>query len=263
MKNGNSRLHLEYASLYSAPANQTVNPYTIKPGTEIIEILTGGRVIFTTPDGREELFGRGTIFWHIAGETTIHRFPPGEPYRCLAVLFRVPDDQPRKIPRVSHWPGDFDLDEVVTQAMRRSHDETIDRELWGDFFYRKLQWIAYTGNRRTSANTLPTPLLRATAAVKNARDSAFDVGAMAAAANISEAYLYALFKRHLNTSPHRYILNFRLRLARTRLADSDGGIKEIAEEAGFENLESFYRAFRRAVGMTPGEYRRSQQRPNY
>ena len=163
MQGINRPLELLGASIFLAPANRPIRPVETVPGTEVVEVMIGGRVYFEL-DGEVREFERGTIFWHIAGETTIHRFPPGEPYRCLAVLFRVPDDQPRKIPRVSHWPGDFDLDEVVTQAMRRSHDETIDRELWGDFFYRKLQWIAYTGNRRTSANTLPTPLLRATAA---------------------------------------------------------------------------------------------------
>ena len=260
MKNDISRLRLEHASLYSAPANGAVRPFTTAPGTEIIEILTGGRVIFTMPDGTEEFFGRGTIFWHVAGENTVHRFPRGEPYRCLALLFSVPEGMERKIPRVSHWPGDFDLDEVVSQTMRRSHDETIDRELWSEFLYRELQWIAYTGNRRISADALPAPLLRAIAAVRAAAgNTRFSVREMAAAANVSEVYLYALFRRNLDTSPHRYILNYRLRLARARLADSDVPIKEIAVDAGFENIESFYRAFHHAVGMAPGAYRRSQR----
>ena len=84
---------------------------------------------------------------------------------------------------------------------------------------------------------------------------------LAAKAGVSESYLYALFSKHLKSSPHQYLLNYRLRLARTRLAGSDDNIKLIAEECGFENLESFYRAFRRASGMPPGEYRRRQQ-PN-
>lgn len=70
-------------------------------------------------------------------------------------------------------------------------------------------------------------------------------------------YLYALFHKHLGVSPHQYLLNYRLRLARIRLAGSDDNIKTISEECGFENLESFYRAFRRTSGMPPGEYRRA------
>ena len=89
----------------------------------------------------------------------------------------------------------------------------------------------------------------------------FSVRDMALRAGVSEPYLYALFHKHLGVSPHQYLLNYRLRLARIRLAGSDDNIKTISEECGFENLESFYRAFRRTSGMPPGEYRRRQQ-PN-
>ena len=45
------------------------------------------------------------------------------------------------------------------------------------------------------------------------------------------------------------------------LVESNDNIKNISEECSFENIASFYFAFRRNSGMASGEYRRRQQ-PN-
>ncbi len=58
---------------------------------------------------------------------------------------------------------------------------------------------------------------------------------------------------HLN---FRSLLNsFRLDHAKYLLRTGAKTILEIALECGFENERSFYRAFLREIGMTPGEYR--------
>ena len=145
--------------------------------------------------------------------------------------------------------------------VRRFHDETIDRSYLGDYAHRRLLWEAYIFGRRSVAAAYPKPLSRALAMLRESSRLDFTVAELAARAGISEPYLYALFSKYLSSSPHRYLLNYRLRLARIRLAGSDDNIKTISEECGFENIESFYRAFRRNSGMAPGEYRRRQQ-PN-
>ena len=245
--------------IFLAPPGREIRPVMTDEGQELLEIITGGRVLFESEEGVRE-YERGTIFWHIEGEYTVFRTPPEDPYRCISIRFRVPEKR-RTVPRVSFWSAEPELDRFVEDAFRLFHDETIDRNFLCEYLHRRVFWEAYIGNRQSRQAGLPKPLARALALLRDASRLDFSVAQLAAKAGVSEPYLYALFSKHLKSSPHQYLLNYRLRLARTRLAGSDDNIKLIAEECGFENLESFYRAFRRASGMPPGEYRRRQQ-PN-
>ena len=247
----NEPVSLRAVGFFSAPSDRIVRPVGIGPGEELCEILTGGKVFFEQ-DGELRTFGRGTIFWHIAGDETICRTPSEDPYRCLTIRFTVMEDR-RVMPRVSRWADEAGFEDFV------HNDEAIDRDILRDYLHRRLLWEAYLGNRRNRQASYPKPLVRALELLHGADIFHFSVSEMARHAGVSEPYLYALFARHLHSSPHQYLLNYRLRLARTRLASSDDSIKEIAEACGFENLESFYRAFRRSSGMPPGEYRRCQQ----
>ena len=240
-------------SIFIAP-NRPIHPFQIRPGSEVIEMMLGGRIFFEQ-DGELREFGRGAIFWHIADEYTIYRTPLDDPYRCLAIHFSVPEKR-RTVPRVTGWSDESSLDAFVDEAVSRFHDETIDRTCLCEYVHRRLLWESYIYNRRSVAATYPAPLSKALAMLRNTESLMLSVRDMARRAGVSEPYLYALFKRHLGVSPHQYLLNYQLRLARIRLAGSDDNIKSISEECGFENLESFYRAFRRISKMPPGEYRR-------
>ena len=259
MQGINRPLELLGASIFLAPANRPIRPVETVPGTEVVEVMIGGRVYFEL-DGEVREFERGTIFWHIAGEYTIFRAPPDDPYRCLAIRFRVAENR-RSVPRVTGWSNEAELDRFVDEVVSRFHDETIDRTYLCEYVHRRLFWESYIYNRHSAAAAYPKPLARALAVLREASALTFSVRDLAQRSGVSEPYLYALFHKHLGVSPHQYLLNYRLRLARIRLAGGDDNIKTISEECGFENLESFYRAFRRTSGMPPGEYRRRQQ-PN-
>jgi AraC family transcriptional regulator len=57
--------------------------------------------------------------------------------------------------------------------------------------------------------------------------------------------------------PHRYVSQRRLETARAMIATGRTSLSEIAHDCRFSSQSSFTRAFRRATGMTPAEYRRT------
>lgn len=76
-------------------------------------------------------------------------------------------------------------------------------------------------------------------------------------AHFSKFHFHRQFSLHAGVSVARYIQLLRLRQASYRLAfDPDGRIIDIALEAGFENPESFSRAFRNAFGQSPSQFRK-------
>lgn len=87
------------------------------------------------------------------------------------------------------------------------------------------------------------------------RDQRLDVGAVARRLGVSRRYLEVLFAREGQT-PVDYLRGLRLTAARRMLADSPVPVSEVAFAVGFADVNTFARAFRRAEGSTPGQWRR-------
>lgn len=73
---------------------------------------------------------------------------------------------------------------------------------------------------------------------------------------ISPAYLSRLFKQEIGTSFPNYINNVRLEQAKQLLISTQLPVKDIAYQTGFNSLQNFFRAFKKNIGISPGEYRK-------
>jgi len=67
--------------------------------------------------------------------------------------------------------------------------------------------------------------------------------------------LSQLFKEELGEKFIDYVLKIRMQHARQLLIDTDDPIQSIAEQVGYHNVISFYRAFKKIQDYPPGEYR--------
>lgn len=76
-------------------------------------------------------------------------------------------------------------------------------------------------------------------------------------AGLSPFHFLRVFARVLGVTPHQYLVRSRLREAAKRLADPLRPVTEIALEVGFADLSNFVRTFRRAAGVSPGQFRRA------
>ena len=74
--------------------------------------------------------------------------------------------------------------------------------------------------------------------------------------NISESYIYKIFKTKFNTTPNKYIYNLRIDCACHWLEITDRTVKSIALGCGFKSSEHFMRVFKAHKGCTPKEYRK-------
>ena len=76
---------------------------------------------------------------------------------------------------------------------------------------------------------------------------------------MSSSTLSHFFKRHTRRNLVNYITDIRIGHATKMLLDTTYSIGEISCACGFNNLSYFNRTFKRAKGVTPGEYRESMQ----
>jgi len=80
---------------------------------------------------------------------------------------------------------------------------------------------------------------------------------LSAIANLSPHYFVQAFKESIGTTPHRFVMKKRVRLALDLLRDEQRSIGEIAQTTGFSSPGHLATVFRRATGLTPGRFRRS------
>jgi AraC family transcriptional regulator len=81
---------------------------------------------------------------------------------------------------------------------------------------------------------------------------------LASVACLSQFHFARAFKAAVGESPHQRVSARRLERAKELLCDADRALVDIALGLGFSCQANFTRAFRRATGQTPTQYRHSQ-----
>ncbi len=73
---------------------------------------------------------------------------------------------------------------------------------------------------------------------------------------LSRSALHERFVHFVGQPPMQYLGQWRMQAAARRLADSQSPVASIALDAGYDSEAAFSRAFKRIVGVPPGEWRR-------
>ena len=77
---------------------------------------------------------------------------------------------------------------------------------------------------------------------------------------VSEQYLSKLFSNEIGLSLSEYLIRKRLEKVRKDLFETEKSVTNIAFSAGFSNINSFNRLFKKYQGLTPSEYRRESKK---
>jgi AraC-like DNA-binding protein len=88
---------------------------------------------------------------------------------------------------------------------------------------------------------------------------AWTLDTLARATRTPRATLTRRFAALAGHSPMAYLAAWRMSLAARRLRDGDATMRQIAHEVGYDSEFAFARAFKRATGSAPGQYRKLTQ----
>lgn len=94
-------------------------------------------------------------------------------------------------------------------------------------------------------------------AIHDGVSSPWTVESLATAAGMSRSAFASRFKELLEQTPLEYVTDWRMQKATRLLREQDKKLVEIAESVGYESGAAFSKAFKRIVGVAPGEYRQS------
>lgn len=82
---------------------------------------------------------------------------------------------------------------------------------------------------------------------------------LAHVARMSNFHFAREFKRTTGTTPHQYLIKFRVERAKTLLVKNELPLIEVGLQTGFSHQSHFTRLFRRVTGITPNAYRLARQ----
>jgi AraC-like DNA-binding protein len=91
--------------------------------------------------------------------------------------------------------------------------------------------------------------------IEAAAEEKLTLAALARDAAMSPYHFLRVFRAVIGMTPHQFVLRTRLHRAAVRLRRSEESISTVAFDAGFDDLSTFNRRFRRVMGASPRAWR--------
>jgi two-component system response regulator YesN len=74
---------------------------------------------------------------------------------------------------------------------------------------------------------------------------------------IDKSYLCKLFKKHIHQNFNDYLMQIRIKKAKELLNNPKYTVNAVSNQVGYSDYSYFGRIFKKIVGMTPSEYKKS------
>jgi AraC-like DNA-binding protein len=132
------------------------------------------------------------------------------------------------------------LADVIFIQIVRGHLATLGRDGTG--------WLAALGDPQVGG---------ALALVHQNPERDWTVQELAQSVAMSRSAFAARFTRMVGEPPLHYVTRWRMQKAAALLREGQSSIAQIAEAVGYESEAAFSKAFKRALGASPGAYRRA------
>jgi AraC-like DNA-binding protein len=102
---------------------------------------------------------------------------------------------------------------------------------------------------------------RALALIHGKPNHPWTAEALAGEVALSRSTFADRFAQLIGVPPKRYLLQWRLQVAKEKLRHGNAAIAQVAHEVGYEAEAAFNRAFKREFGLPPSAWRKSMQAP--
>ena len=223
--------------------------------------------------GCESFELRGARHYAGAGDVAIvnpHEVHDGEPcgagysyrmtYPTVALMQRIAEDVTGRpnagvpyFPQTTYPdPEGFALFVAAHRALERDQDKLQGEELLYRAFVHCVARYAQFGAVGVGSERDAVARVKAMLGERYAEDLSLD--ALAAEAGLSPFQLIRAFRRETAMTPHAYLVDRRVQVAREKLRGA-ASLAAVAAATGFADQAHLSRAFKARVGVPPGAYR--------
>lgn len=211
------------------------------------------------------------------GDRTYHLKVEGPGTETLMACCTMRFEEPAAYPLLAMMPSAFILkraaisDPVLPTLLDAMADEVLAARLGSSTVLARLadlvvirvirSWVENDEDAMTGwlAAVRDPNIGRALSAFHRRPGEAWSVSTLSAMAGLSRTVFFERFSTLTGVSPARYMRQWRIRLAATRLKAGARSIGEIADQVGYGSDAAFSRAFKRDTGVSPGAIRPTER----
>jgi len=173
------------------------------------------------------------------------------------------------LPRLLHLPargaGDW-----VAQVMRQAVEASQNQRAGGHAVLERISELMFVDALRRYAENLPEADLgwlaglrdryigRALTLMHERCAHPWTLEELAREVALSRSAFHERFTRYVGQPPMQYLTQWRMQAAARALRESHAPVAAVAREVGYESEAAFTRAFKRATGAPPAQWRRQQ-----
>jgi AraC-like DNA-binding protein len=192
---------------------------------------------------------------------------------CGSFSFAVPDGLPllALLPELLRLRGDGAPRGWLEPTLRMLAEEARQRRAGGTIVTSRLTDVLFVQVVRAWLDAQPAPAGNWLAALRDPRIGAalarihgrpehpWSVAELAAEVGMSRSPFAARFAALAGDPPLAYLARWRAQVAARLLRETSLALGAVADRVGYESEAAFSRAFRRAMGVAPGAYRRARR----
>jgi AraC-like DNA-binding protein len=238
------------------------DPHTLSagPGTNPVENAALLQRITAGDLSPMQAGGGGAITRFVCGYLTLDPLLCGPILESLPAILKVNV----RTDRAGHW---------LEQSIMHLLEEAVSDRTGSDAMLARLSEALFVDTVRRYVAGLPDqttgwlagardPVVGKSLALLHKRpEHPWTIAELATAVGVSRSALIARFTRYLSDPPMAYLTGWRLRLGAQALTSSSKGVADVAAAVGYESEAAFNRAFKRAFGVPPAQYRRQTRKP--
>lgn len=150
--------------------------------------------------------------------------------------------------------------QIIPDYMRRiltmMESNKVDEHAASIIIHKILYELDKLSNQKN--DTLEETITKAISYIENNYSKEISLAAIANYAKLSPYHFSRLFKKHMNCSPHQYLINYRINKAKQLLYNTKLSIKEIAFTCGFNSISHFTTTFKKHSNVSPKKFRETQ-----
>lgn len=234
-----------------------------------VAFVSAGSFVYRSAAGTA-LLGPGAVLLGSPGQCFECGHEHGVGDRCLSFNFEPAffEDVLRGVPGArrlgfarAHLPPSEALTGLLAalEAARDSADAAALEEL-GVLLAGRAAVAAAAATRGAAGGKTPTDaetrrVGQTVRLIEQRADEPVSLADLARFAGMSPYHFLRTFHAVAGMTPHQYVLRLRLHRAAVRLRRCDDAVSDVAFAAGFGDLSTFNRRFRRVIGMTPLQFR--------
>ena len=153
--------------------------------------------------------------------------------------------------------------EIVMNALRARADEFIEKPLGLENLQQTIDTLLRVkeGLHNLDACDAHGKIEKVKHFVERNFDRKVSLKDAAKAVCLSPKYLSRLFKQEMGDGFSHFRSGLRITKAKEWLETTGYGVSQISDKLGYQNVESFIRAFRKTAGCTPSAYRHKSRPP--